>query len=181
MNPACPVDRLRVSASVSLSTTALATVISSPSRIQATPRAITMRVWKGDQGSRSIRAGMRLRITPGAGASRVVVIERLRARGSWVVAGSVLSLSGTRSTARAFSVFGGRHATLGEHADRGVPDADGPPGQDGVQQPVHRRDLAQAGQPEPPGDGDRPRPRGGQAVGDRLGHPGRVDAAGEPP
>src|SRR4051812_3736264 len=72
-------ERARVSSSVSLSTTALATVISRPSRIQATPRAITIRVWKGDQGNRSIRAGIRLRITPGAGASRVVVIERLRA------------------------------------------------------------------------------------------------------
>src|SRR3982751_242907 len=60
-------------------TTPLATVISSPSRIQATPRAITMRVWKGDHGNRSIRAGMRLRIAPGVRASLVVVIDRLRA------------------------------------------------------------------------------------------------------
>src|SRR3954454_13482503 len=81
MRPAWVEDRLSVSASVSLSTTALATVISRPSRIQATPRAITMRVWKGDHGKRSIRAGIRLRITPGDCASRVV-IERLRA-GLW--------------------------------------------------------------------------------------------------
>src|SRR3954465_2665633 len=64
---------------VSSATTAPATVISSPSRIQATPRAMTMRVWKGDHGRRSIRAGMRLRIAPGAVASLVVVIDRLRA------------------------------------------------------------------------------------------------------
>src|SRR3954452_14740591 len=79
MKPAWPVDRWSVSGWVSLSVTALATVISKPSRIQATPRAITIRVWNGDQGNRSIRAGIRLRITPGAGASRLVVIERLRA------------------------------------------------------------------------------------------------------
>src|SRR3954451_19100507 len=60
-------------------TTPLATVISRPSRIQATPRATTMRVWKGDHGHRSIRAGMRLRMAPGVRASLVVVIERLRA------------------------------------------------------------------------------------------------------
>src|SRR3954468_12534014 len=83
MNPAAVDDRCRVSAWVSLSTTALATVISSPSRSQATPRAMTIRVWNGDHGNRSIRAGMRLRITPGAGASRAVVIERLRAWLCW--------------------------------------------------------------------------------------------------
>src|SRR4051795_5769134 len=60
-------------------TTPLATVISRPSRIQATPRATTIRVWKGDHGNRSIRAGMRLRMAPGVRASLVVVIERLRA------------------------------------------------------------------------------------------------------
>ena len=37
-----------------------------------------MRVWNGDQGSRSIRAGMRLRITPGFVASAAVVMEVLR-------------------------------------------------------------------------------------------------------
>ena len=71
--------RPRTSFVVSLSATALATVISGASQIQATPRAMTMRVWKGDQGERSMRAGMRLRIAPGAGASLVVVIDRLRA------------------------------------------------------------------------------------------------------
>ena len=60
-----------VSGWVSTSVTELATVISSPSRIQATPRAITIRVWNGDHGSRSIRAGMRLRTTPGARADVV--------------------------------------------------------------------------------------------------------------
>src|SRR4051812_47466623 len=60
-------------------TTPLATVISRPSRIQATPRATTMRVWNGDHGNRSIRAGMRLRMTPGVRAWLVVVIDRLRA------------------------------------------------------------------------------------------------------
>ena len=42
--------------------TLLAIVISSPSRIQATPSAITSRVWNFDHGSRSIRAGIRLRM-----------------------------------------------------------------------------------------------------------------------
>src|SRR5689334_19546085 len=66
---------------VSRATTELATVISRPSRIQATPRAMTMRVWNGDQGNLSIRAGIRLRMAPGwAGASLVIAIERLRAR-----------------------------------------------------------------------------------------------------
>jgi hypothetical protein len=63
---------------VSWAAAALATVISSPSRIQATPSATTMRVWNGDHGSRSIRAGMRLRITPGIVASGAVVIDDLR-------------------------------------------------------------------------------------------------------
>src|SRR3954447_8956479 len=78
MRPASHEASPSVSGLVSWPTTALATVISSPSRIQATPSAITMRVWNGDQGSRSIRAGMRLRIAPDVGASWVVVIERLR-------------------------------------------------------------------------------------------------------
>ena len=42
--------------------TLLAMVISSPSRTHATPSAITSRVWNLDQGSLSIRAGMRLRM-----------------------------------------------------------------------------------------------------------------------
>src|SRR3954452_11349586 len=65
-----------------------------------------MRVWKGDHGNRSIRAGMRLRITPGAGASRVVAIERLRARAYSVVAGGVHSPCGTGSIARTFTRSG---------------------------------------------------------------------------
>ena len=70
-----------MSSLVSWAAAALATVISRPSRIQATPRAMTIRVWNGDHGSRSIRAGMRLRMAPevGVDASWVVVIERLRA------------------------------------------------------------------------------------------------------
>ena len=42
------------------------------------PSATTMRVWNGDQGSRSMRAGMRLRIAPGSVASGAVVMEFLR-------------------------------------------------------------------------------------------------------
>ena len=42
--------------------TLAAMVISSPSRTQATPSAITSLVWNLDHGSRSIRAGIRLRI-----------------------------------------------------------------------------------------------------------------------
>src|SRR3954463_12668104 len=76
MSPAAADDRCSVSGLVSTDVTELATVISRPSRIQATPRATTIRVWKGDHGRRSIRAGIRLRMAPGAGASLVVVIER---------------------------------------------------------------------------------------------------------
>ena len=78
MRPAWKVVIPSVSSRVSVATTALATVISSPSRIHAMPSAMTMRVWNGDQGSRSIRAGMRLRITPGFVASAAVVMEVLR-------------------------------------------------------------------------------------------------------
>ena len=42
--------------------TLLAMVISRPSRTHATPSAITSLVWNLDQGSLSIRAGMRLRM-----------------------------------------------------------------------------------------------------------------------
>src|SRR3954454_6415244 len=80
MKPAAADDRCSVSGLVSTEVTELATVISSPSRIHATPSATTIRVWNGDQGSRSIRAGMRLRMAPDVGAaSYVLVIERLRA------------------------------------------------------------------------------------------------------
>lgn len=41
--------RCNVSGSVRIPETELATVISNPSRIQAAPSPITMRVWKGDQ------------------------------------------------------------------------------------------------------------------------------------
>src|ERR1022692_3496406 len=47
-------------------------VISRPSRIHATPSAITSLVWNFDQGSLSIRAGIRLRI---CGLSVVVVAD----------------------------------------------------------------------------------------------------------
>src|SRR5579862_3848562 len=40
--------------------TLAAMVISRPSRTQATPRAMTMRVWNRDQPRRSMRAGMTL-------------------------------------------------------------------------------------------------------------------------
>jgi hypothetical protein len=53
-------------------------VISMPSRTQAVPSAMIIRVWNGDQLSRSIRAGMRLRIGPEldaeAGVSRLCAI-----------------------------------------------------------------------------------------------------------
>ena len=42
--------------------TLLAMVISRPSRTHATPSATTSLVWNLDQGSRSIRAGIRLRM-----------------------------------------------------------------------------------------------------------------------
>jgi len=48
--------------------TALATVISRPSRTQATPSATTIRVWNGDQGSRSSRLGTSVSIVSGAAA-----------------------------------------------------------------------------------------------------------------
>src|SRR5919107_6444012 len=79
MSPTCVVVRPSVSSLVSWAATALATVISRPSRIQATPRATTMRVWNGDQGNRSIRAGIRLRMAPGASAGLDrLVIEHLQ-------------------------------------------------------------------------------------------------------
>jgi hypothetical protein len=54
--------------------TLLAIVISKPSRIQATPSATTSRVWNRDQGSLSIRAGMRLRIAALLAVSGVTAI-----------------------------------------------------------------------------------------------------------
>jgi hypothetical protein len=48
--------------SMNIGPTLLAIVISSPSGIQATPSAATILVWNRDHGSRSIRAGISLRI-----------------------------------------------------------------------------------------------------------------------
>src|SRR5690349_23685394 len=62
MSLTAPADMLSVSLSVRSAPTLLAMVISRPSRIHATPSAITSLVWNFDQGKRSIRAGMRLRI-----------------------------------------------------------------------------------------------------------------------
>ena len=76
--PTAAEDRPRVSGWLSVSATALATVISRPSRIHATPSATTIRVWNGDQGSRSMRAGIRLRTAPGAGVFAAVVIAASR-------------------------------------------------------------------------------------------------------
>ena len=72
--PAAADERPSVSGFVRMSVTELATVISRPSRIHATPSATTIRVWKGDHGSRSMRAGIRLRTAPGAGAFAAVVM-----------------------------------------------------------------------------------------------------------
>ena len=57
-----PADMCKVLLWVRSGPTAAAIVISRPSRIQATPSAITSLVWNRDHGSRSIRAGIRLRI-----------------------------------------------------------------------------------------------------------------------
>src|SRR6478672_130295 len=52
----------------------------SPARytLPTTPTATTILVWNGDQGSRSRRAGIRLRTTPGAGVFAAVVIAASR-------------------------------------------------------------------------------------------------------
>src|SRR5215469_2208719 len=65
-------DMCRVLFRVRLGPTLLAMVISRPSRTHATPSATTSLVWNLDQGSLSIRAGMRLRM-PGLLAVRGVV------------------------------------------------------------------------------------------------------------
>src|ERR1700755_3313038 len=62
MSLTAPADMLSVFLSVRSGPTLEAMVISRPSRIHATPSAITSRVWNLDQGNRSIRAGIRLRI-----------------------------------------------------------------------------------------------------------------------
>src|ERR1700722_18889440 len=56
-----------------------AIVISSPSRTQATPSALTNLVWNLDHGSRSIRAGIRLRIVPVLGDCDVTIRAALLA------------------------------------------------------------------------------------------------------
>src|SRR5829696_3471781 len=124
--PACVELRPSVSSLVSSATTPLATVISSPSRIQATPRATTIRVWNGDHGSRSIRAGMRLRMAPGEGAdaSWVVVIERLRA---WLTGGelplpSSLSLPDSTVPSARFSAVPELPALVTRSASAGRPE-----------------------------------------------------------
>src|SRR6185437_4041412 len=62
MSLTAPADMLSVFLSVRSAPTLAAIVISRPSRIHATPSAMISRVWNLDQGSRSIRAGMRLLI-----------------------------------------------------------------------------------------------------------------------
>src|ERR1700728_1956273 len=62
MSETLPAFMLSVDFNVRSGPTLLAMVISRPSRIQATPSAITNLVWNLDHGSRSIRAGIRLRM-----------------------------------------------------------------------------------------------------------------------
>src|SRR6476469_5128574 len=76
MKPTSPELRPRTSLSVKVLATVEAIVISRPSRIQATPSAMIMRVKNGDQGSRSMRAGMVLRIGSASGCV-IVDIGRL--------------------------------------------------------------------------------------------------------
>src|SRR3954453_22369096 len=76
MRPTRLDDNPSVDFSLSTAATAPATVISRPSRIQATPRATTIRVWNFDHGSRSIRAGIVLRTTPGSLTVAVSAVMR---------------------------------------------------------------------------------------------------------
>jgi hypothetical protein len=62
MSATAPADVFSVLFRVRSGPALLAMVISRPSRIQAMPRAVTILVWNRDHGSRSIRAGIRLRI-----------------------------------------------------------------------------------------------------------------------
>src|SRR5579875_3411501 len=78
MLPACEVVRWSVFLSVRSATTLAAIVISRPSRTQATPRAVTIRVWNLDQGRRSIRAGMVLRIVGASAVPDADAIVHLR-------------------------------------------------------------------------------------------------------
>src|SRR5690242_506824 len=69
----------RACGSLRVAATELATVISRPSRTQATPSAMTSRVWKLDHGSRSMRAGMVLRMMPRSsltGSAAATVMRR---------------------------------------------------------------------------------------------------------
>src|ERR1700734_1571270 len=63
MSATPPADMFSVLFRVRSGPTLAAIVISRPSRIQATPSAITSLGWNRDQGSRSMRAGIRLRIS----------------------------------------------------------------------------------------------------------------------
>ena len=74
MSATAPADMFSVLLSVRSGPTLLAIVISRPSRIHATPSAITSRVWNRDHGSRSIRAGMRLRSPSPLAVSGVAAI-----------------------------------------------------------------------------------------------------------
>jgi hypothetical protein len=62
MSETLPAFMFSVFRNVRSGPTLAAMVISRPSRIHATPSAITSLVWNLDQGSLSIRAGIRLRI-----------------------------------------------------------------------------------------------------------------------
>src|SRR5438132_8272002 len=74
MSATAPADMFSVLWSVRSGPTLLAIVISRPSRIHATPRAITILVWNFDHGSLSILAGIRLRIDGLLAVSGVAVI-----------------------------------------------------------------------------------------------------------
>src|ERR1700753_4050713 len=78
MLPDWDVVRCRVVLSVRSGTTLAAMVISRPSRTQATPSAITSRVWNLDQGSRSILAGIDLRMPGRAAVPDADAIVHLR-------------------------------------------------------------------------------------------------------
>ncbi len=61
------------SLSVRLFVMLLANVISRPSSTHATPSAVSTRVWNLDQGSRSMRAGIRVEIEPWCSVAVCVV------------------------------------------------------------------------------------------------------------
>src|SRR5437764_6886959 len=79
MSPTLLADSPRVLFLLSTSATALATVISRPSRIHATPSATTIRVWNRDQGNRSMRAGISVRTPDDAGTGVAAMTTSLRA------------------------------------------------------------------------------------------------------